>query len=272
MLKIIFIDIDGTLLNSNHLISAGTITAIKRVTELFDIPIVLTSARPPQAIEPIYKQLNLSAPIVCFNGALIIEKREGHQYKTLYSSTINASIINDLCEIVDQKQLSLNFYYYNEWYCSSKDHWVLQEESICGTKANIQNVNTQLKQWTEQNSGPHKILLMGNPDQLDTIIPNIKYWFEKQLNINKSKSTYLELIDRSASKLLALRLMMDQLNISRNEVMAIGDNYNDIEMLEFAGLGIAMGNSPDEVKSKANFVTLDNDSDGLQFAFESCIK
>lgn len=272
MFKIIFIDIDGTLLNSNHLISGGTITAIRRVTELFDIPIVLTSARPPQAIESIYKQLNLTSPIICFNGALIKEKPERNQSKTLYSSTINASLINDFIEIVTQKQLSINLYHHHEWYCSSKDQWVLQEESICGTKANIQNINIRIKQWAEQNSGPHKILLMGNPAQLDTIIPTIKYRFEKKLNINKSKSTYLELIDRSASKALAMRLMMDKLSISRNEVMAIGDNHNDIEMLEFAGMGIAMGNSPDEVKFKSNFVTLDNDSEGLRFALDKFIK
>lgn len=92
-----------------------------------------------------------------------------------------------------------------------------------------------------------------------------------QLSIYKSKATYLEIKNIAASNKMAINYLLKQYHVTPNEVIAIGNNYNDIEMLQMAGLGVAMGNAPEEVKAHADYITLDNDSDGISFALEQFI-
>ena len=81
--------------------------------------------------------------------------------------------------------------------------------------------------------------------------------------MSKSKSTYLEVMSLEASKTKAIQFLMDKYGIQQNEIIAIGDNFNDKEMIEFAGVGVAMGNAPDEIKAIADYVTDTNNEDGV---------
>ena len=103
---------------------------------------------------------------------------------------------------------------------------------------------------------------------LDT---KIKSYNSNNLNIYPSKPTYLEIMPSNASKTSAIEVLCKKFNIQRSEIIAMGDNYNDIDMIEFAGLGIAMGNAPDEVKQYADDITLSNDEDGVAEAIKKYI-
>ena len=92
---------------------------------------------------------------------------------------------------------------------------------------------------------------------------NLRRQFINHLNISTSKPTYLEVVNIEASKLNAVKLLINHYNIKREETIAIGDNFNDKEMIEFAGTGIAMGNAPTEVKAIANYITDTNNKDGI---------
>ncbi|MEP7109128.1 MAG: Cof-type HAD-IIB family hydrolase [Ferruginibacter sp.] len=271
MYKILFIDIDGTLLTSQHLISKGTLSAIQRISEIKKIPVILTSARPPQAVEKIYKQLNLNSPIVCFNGALILEKYNNNGFTHLLSSTVDIAYLNVINRNAIENNLSVNFYEMGKWFSNSYTNWINQEEEITETKVTILNTHLQIQQWTTENEGPHKILLMGDPGKIDSTELQIIKHAGHHLNIYKSKPTYLEITNGAASKVSAIIFLLKKYGLASKDVLAIGDNYNDIEMLKLAGLGIAMGNSPDEVKSQARFITLDNDSEGIKFALDMFI-
>lgn len=146
------------------------------------------------------------------------------------------------------------------------------EEQITGTKAVILNMDMQIQEWANQNEGPHKILLMGESGQIDKIEPVLKKITFNRPNIYKPKPTYLEIMSDPASKTLAIIFLLTKYGLTNKDVLAIGDNYNDIEMLRFAGMGIAMGNAPDQVKAHAKYITLDNDSDGVKFALDAFIK
>jgi Cof subfamily protein (haloacid dehalogenase superfamily) len=272
MYKIIFIDIDGTLLTSDHKISAGTLSAIQRVNHLNKIPIILTSARPPQAVEIIYYQLGLNAPVVCFNGALIIKMEDAGNYFTLNSHTIEASLLKLIHGIAAGHNISLSIYSSSQWYSNTYDKWIKQEEEITQTHAVILNTPLQLNNWQTANDAPHKILLMGEPDEIESISLRLKKQTGDQLNIYKSKPAYLEIMNSAASKTSAAIFLLQQYGLTQKDVLAIGDNYNDAAILEFAGMGIAMGNAPDEVKARAQFVTLNNNEDGVKFALDKFIK
>ncbi len=144
MYKIIFIDIDGTLLTSDHKISEGTLSAIQRVHHINKIPIILTTARPPQAVEKIYYQLGLNAPVVCFNGALIIKMGRAEDFVTLNSLCIEATLLNAIHGIAAKHNVSLSMYTSSKWYANNYDEWIKQEENITQTKATILNTSLQI--------------------------------------------------------------------------------------------------------------------------------
>ena len=113
---------------------------------------------------------------------------------------------------------------------------------------------------------------MGEPDEINNIELQLKKETNYVLTIYKSKPTYLEIMNKGASKKAAITFLLNQFGLTNKDVLTIGDNYNDIEMLQYAGVGIAIGNSPDDVKAHADFITLDNDSDGIKFALDTFIK
>jgi Cof subfamily protein (haloacid dehalogenase superfamily) len=274
MYELIFIDIDGTLLTSDHKISEGTLSAIKRVSQINQIPVILTTARPPQAVEDIYSQLNLNSPVVYFNGALILHKGQGskNSFSVLQSYTIDTAFLSIINITALPYNINISCYKKEEWFSGNYDRWVKQEEQITGIKATILNMDMQIQKWANQNEGPHKILLMGESGQIDKIETVLKKITFNQLNIYKSKPTYLEIMSGRASKTSAITFLINKFGLTNKDVLAIGDNYNDIEMLRFAGMGVAMGNAPDQVKAHAQFITLNNDADGVKFALDTFIK
>jgi Cof subfamily protein (haloacid dehalogenase superfamily) len=272
MYKLVFIDIDGTLLTSQHNISKGTHAAIRRITRINKIKVVLTTARPPQAVKGLYDSLGLQTPVTCFNGALILENLLDENYSNpLRSITIDPELLDFTRNNLEGNGVNTSFYKSGEWFSANFDNWIKQEEEITGTKAAILNMDVQISYWIKKKEGPHKVLFMGEPGQIETIQENLRSKIGDLLNIYQSKPTYLEVSAALASKTNAIKLLMEKYSIAREEVIAIGDNYNDIEMLQMAGWGIAMGNAPAAVKAQADFITLDNDSEGIQVALDRFI-
>lgn len=271
MYKIIFLDIDGTILSSEHKILPGTITAVQRIN-MSHIPVVLISARPPAAIKSIYSDLQLNTPVVCLNGALLVNNMVEENFEVLYSSSIDVSLVVDILAFISAYDISINFYQNGEWLTNIRNEWVVIEERITNTHAVLIETDLYLKETEYQKNGIQKILLIGHPDTINILSELLKIKFSEQLNIHKSKDNYLEIINRDASKIFAIQFLLNKFNLNREQVLAVGDNFNDIEMLKFAGMGIAMGNAPEAVKKIARFVTLDNNSEGIKFAFDKFIR
>lgn len=122
--------------------------------------------------------------------------------------------------------------------------------------------------WEQDNSGPNKVLCMGDANKIEVLDMKIKTYHSNNLNIYPSKSTYLEIMPNNASKTSAIETLCKTFDIQKSEVIAIGDNYNDINMIEFAGLGIVMGNAPNQVKQYADYITSSNDEDGVAEAIK----
>ncbi|MBP6021995.1 Cof-type HAD-IIB family hydrolase [Ferruginibacter sp.] len=272
MYKLLFIDIDGTLLTSDHQITQKTLASIKRVSSIKKMPVILITARPPQAVKDFYFALNISSPVVCFNGALILKDLGLDKGPSvLQSINIAPKFLEQVYVTAVENKVNISFYSFGEWITDYYEDWVMQEENITGTKVGITDMRMQIKIWVSENYGPHKILLMGETGEVDSISQILKSQTNNQLSIYKSKDTYLEIMNVDASKKTAIEYLLKQYNVTSKEIIAIGDNYNDIEMLQMAGLGIAMGNAPKEVKAYADYITLNNDSDGISFALEQFI-
>lgn len=121
---------------------------------------------------------------------------------------------------------------------------------------------------SQEPEGVEKILLMGEESALDQLAPVLRQCYGEKVHITKSKPCFLEITDSSVNKGVALAALAEHFGIDRSEVMAIGDSFNDLEMINYAGLGVAMGNARPEIKEQADIVTATNEEDGVAEAIE----
>ncbi|TCP93298.1 hypothetical protein EDC44_1219 [Cricetibacter osteomyelitidis] len=248
--KAVFSDIDGTLLNDTHKITPKTAQSIKRIVQ-HGIPFIPVSARPPKAITPYTGQLETDNAIICYSGALILDKN----LTALYSIEIDETSFQTLEKILQNyTALSINYYAGLDWFANdTENYWVKQEHDITGVICQPKPPHL---------THVHKILVMAEPEQILQVEPILKAELS-HLSIHRSKPTYLEIMNKQATKAKAIQFMERHLNVTADEVIAFGDNYNDLDMLQYAGLSVAMANSPDDVKAVAKEVTASNNEDGI---------
>ncbi len=258
MYKAVFIDIDGTLLKNDHTISEASISIIQRLKEN-NILVVLVSARPLHGILPIASEIGLiNFPIASLNGAFIVVEE-----KAIFESTIDISIIIQLYKELQKYNAPLIFYQQTRWFAEMRNLNTDSEQKITPVPIIIEPFNNLLGTWKNEKTGPNKILVIAEAAVINEIQNNLKPRFINQLNIYTSKPTYLEIMNIEASKINAVKFIIHRYNIKREEIIALGDNFNDKEMITYAGTGIAMGNAPDEVKAAADYVTETNNNDGV---------
>ena len=248
--KAVFSDIDGTLLNSQHQITPKTENAIKNILKQ-GIPFIPVSARPPYAITPYTKQLGAQHGMICYSGALILDKN----LTALYSVTLEPQDLQKLNALLaDFAHLSISYYAGLDWFCNDVNNdWIKQESEITGLNAKLLQGNL---------TDVHKILVMGSAEEIQTLEPVLKQALP-HLSIHRSKDEYLEIMNPAATKAKAIQFMEQHLGISAEQVIAFGDNFNDLDMLQYAGLSVAMGNAPNAIKQAAKEVTSTNNEDGI---------
>jgi len=254
--KMIGLDIDGTLLNSKHQITTETNKAIKTAVNEKGIPVILVSARMPKGIIFLQRELEIEAPIICYSGALVLDKNG----EILSQKYMSVSDIKEVYAAAKKLGVHVSLYKDDEWCIEKMDEWAKQEYEITSIIPNVINFEFLFEAWGKEGSGANKILCMADPDKINLLKDQLKI---DSLNIYPSKPTYLEIMPKEASKTSAIEILRKKFNVKQREILAAGDNYNDMDMIEYAGLGVAMGNAPDEVKRCADFVTLSNDEDGV---------
>lgn len=260
-------DIDGTLLDSNRELSHRTIAAIKNLDK--NIPIILASSRMPSAMFHLQRQLDiLHHPLICFNGGYAIHV-SGDNTVVLDSVRIDADISSQIVDLVTAANLHVSIFEEDQWYSPREDQWTERETRITKGTPIIDDLSPVLERWRNNNTGAHKIMAMGDEHVIDQLEKNLQRDFGRSIHIYRSKSTYLELAPRTISKASALKLVLkSRFDIDLSEVMAFGDNYNDIEMIQAVGLGIAVNNARPEVKAVAKDITLNSKEDGVAAAIE----
>lgn len=263
MYKAAFIDMDGTLLTKSHTISNATKLTIEKFTKK-GILIVPISARPLHGMLHIIEGvIPATTPVVSLNGGYIY-----HKGKIIYEVDIPLAAANSIQTAIENMPVSAMYYSQMNWYAREHTDAIKKEQKITPVPITIQPFEHTIATWQQQQSGPNKILIAGDEALILTIEKALLSTHGEQLNIYKSQPRYLELMNLKASKTMAMQLLMEQYGIQQHEVVAIGDNYNDQGMIEFAGMGVAMGNAPDTIKAVANHVTDTNNNDGVAKALE----
>lgn len=261
--QLVFSDIDGTLLNAERELSEATITAIKRIKD--EVPVVLISSRMPAAMRHLQKELNIAdQPIICYNGALVII--DG---KTVSSTPIPIDFLETLAKFNVEKKVHLSIYFEDEWYVPEFDFWAKREENNTKVTPTVLSIEKLIERWRTENKGAHKIMCMGEEKEIDKIFDFLEKNHGTAVHLYRSKPTYIEIASKHISKLTSINHLLEHHfhNTLENSV-AFGDNYNDMEMLQAVGLGIAVGNAKPEVLDIADRITDIGKNDGVAKVLE----
>jgi Cof subfamily protein (haloacid dehalogenase superfamily) len=253
-------DIDGTLLNADREPSAALKVEVARLTSK-DIPFILISSRMPAAMTHIQADLGITGqPLVCYNGGWVLVDGQA-----IHSEVISIKIIQVVAKFKEETTLSLQLFHADEWYVESMDFYAKREENNTKVTPVVRNIADTLMDWTIRNLGAHKIMVMGEPAEIDEMVAQLERTFADDLHLYRSKNTYLEIASKRISKLTGIEQLIAHKypEIRLVDCIAFGDNYNDIEMLEAVGLGVAVANAKPEVLAVADAVVAGNKADGL---------
>jgi len=263
-IKLIAIDIDGTLLNSGHQLTEEVNEAIQQAKKQ-GIKIVLSTGRPLAGIQTLLQQLELFSGedfAITYNGSLV-QNTETKETVSSFNLTYDDYLEIDLLA----RKLNLHLHTESEdtIYTSNRDisPYTVHEAHL---------VNMPIKYRTQEEMSQDifyiKMMLIDDPKLIDAAIPLIPENYKKRFTIVKSTPFFLEIMNKEAQKGTALKRLAEHLGIQPSEVMAIGDNENDLSMIQYAGLGVAMENAVEIVKTHADTVTLSNDAHGVAEAIK----
>ncbi len=260
MIKLLALDIDGTLLKKDYSLSDKVKASVKKVCEL-GVKVVLVTGRMYSASTFIADELGLDTPILAYSGALARTKDEVFYEKSI-SDKLARKILAELKNFDAQVNLYLEDDLYSEAetpvlveYCEKRklDYKIKSFDEITEIKAN-------------------KILAIGkNPDSTTEILEYLQNKFSDELCVVRSLPTFCEIISKDASKGDAVLFLAKMWGIAPDEIMAVGDQDNDIELLKVAGVKVAMGNGTEGLKALADYVVPSVEDDGLVFAIEKFI-
>jgi len=262
--RLIALDLDGTTLTSEREIHPRNVEAIVQASRA-GIVIVLASGRIRPSISPFARRLELGqGPLICSNGAHIVDS-DG---STLAASYLGAPEQNAILDFALHEGLHINGYTTDRMFYLHDSRWLelyrTRARTIPVQKVGVEELRTmQLI----------KLMVVAEPPIIHELALQAHTWLDtERVTLTESEPEYLEFLSRAANKGAALQRLAEHLHIDRTGVMAVGDYLNDVEMVAWAGYGVAMGNAVPEVKAVANRVVANNDEGGVADAIASVLR
>lgn len=269
MIKLIAIDMDGTLLNGKKELLEETKQYFKDFhTKGTETLLVLCTGRPESGIRPYLKDLGYLEEnhyVISQNGANIYESQTG---KRVMDAFVDSKAIQKWIEFGKTHGISVMGAGVGYYYSFDEDPTEWMEFDVKIVSGKLKRITTEESLSTDF----YKLLLLGDEEQLnefETIIP--QEWRD-EFYVVRSQKYLIEVLTKGVNKAYGLEKLAKKLNIQPSEIAAIGDAANDIEMLKYAGLAIAMGNASEEVKAISDIVTDTNENNGVIKAIDRLIQ
>ena len=267
MIKAIFIDIDGTLRDSNRNLSKRTIDTIKRISNK-GILVILCSGRPRKYTEQISRECFASRYIITSSGGNIYDYE---QNKVLYANEMNKEAIIKLYEITNSEDVRF-IMNVGEGRVVNKVKNADQEKKL----------EEDIREFVYKNNVVQCTIADSDFDKIKNLIPKIEEVENVEIKnrhkslldtkFNDDKTVFCDVANIDCNKGNAVKKLLEILNIKKEETIAIGDDINDLSMFEQVGYRVAMNNAIDIVKEKADEITLSNDEDGVAVFLDKMLK
>ena len=261
--KLLVLDLDGTLTNSRKEITPHTLETLIQAQEQ-GIKIILASGRPTYGVAPIADKLRLAdygGYILSYNGSEIMNWANK---EILYENRLKPELLPYLYACAKNYQFPI-VTYHNEFVITEyPDDEYVQKEAILNVM-HLQKVDNFLEAVKHPIA---KCLIVGEPTRLAELEKEMYEHLKDRMGVFRSEPYFLELVPKGIDKAQSLAVLLKELGMTKDEMIAIGDGFNDLSMIKYAGMGVAMGNAQQVVKDNADFITLTNEEDGAAYAIE----
>lgn len=263
--EIIVLDLDGTLTNRDKVITPKTKKALMELQERGK-KIVLASGRPTDGVLPLARELQLErygSYILSFNGGMITNCRTGEiVFSRLLPAEANAKIIG----LAREERVGIVTY-------SEDGHRLLTDQpespyaqlELKINRMELERVDDMEARVTYQ---VPKFLMIDDGDYLAMVEPRVKAAMGKNFSIYRSEPFFLEILPRGIDKAQSLERLLKRIGMEKEQLIACGDGYNDLTMIQYAGLGVAMENAVLPVRKAADYITFSNNDDGIAHVVE----
>jgi hypothetical protein len=262
MYRLIAIDIDDTLLTDDGEITDATREALAEAARR-GVTVTLATGRMFASARKIAERIGLNVPIITYQGALVKTPFDG---RVLYERSVPADAARQILDYCRKNGLHLQLYTEDELYAAEDNDKVRGYAKLSAVPYRIEPDFGKLIDRPQS-----KMLIIDDPDRLDRIAEELRPVFRDRVHITKSKPHYLEFLHPEATKGHALAALARHIGCTMEQTIAIGDSWNDREMILAAGLGVAMGNAIDALKAIAGFVTKTNNEDGVKHVIDTFI-
>lgn len=264
--KIIFLDLDGTLTNDEKKITPKTKEALLDIQKRGHI-VALASGRPTPGMGFIAKELELEkygGYVMSFNGGKIINWKTK---ETVFENTLDRKYLPDLIRYARQNNLGLITYDNKQGLVATRvDPYVMLET----VKINrIPAFLTDVVKYVDYN--PNKCLYTVDPEISEYHEKRLAEKFGDVLSVYRSTDYFIEIVPKGIDKAASIKVLIDKLNIPHENTIACGDGFNDLSMIKYAAVGVAMENAVDAVKESADYITASNNDDGIAEVVEKFI-
>ena len=275
-IKLICIDMDGTLLNSNHEVSDRNKEALRKAKEL-GVNIAIATGRLFCSARYYSDLIGIDTAVIASNGAYI---KTNYEDKALLENPMPKDIAIEIYNIVKKHGLTVNF---NSWDTLIREDPVpenhayysmnkfLPEEKKVKFIIDSNNFTNAIEKFTGTILKGIVIEEAENKDHLWAAKEELKDVFGDELQVVSSGNNNFEIMVASSSKGNAVAYLAKELNVLPEEIMCMGDSENDLSMIKYAGIGVAMGNGLDLVKDAADYITDTNDNSGVAKAIEKFV-
>lgn len=266
MIKLIAIDLDDTLLDTNKDISNDNILSINYAIKQ-GVRIVIASGRPFFRVQPILKQLQLDNDdnyAISYNGAYI---SNGTNTKIIKKDVLNNQDINAIVGEITKYNFNFTVYVDDNIYTSGISQALKDKAVFRGINfkhLTIENINKL--------DYANKIIIVDEEEKIRKHVDEIRYNINGKYNVLKSASNFLEFLTINSNKGIALKQLTEYLHLTKDQVMAIGDEENDAPMFEVASTKVAMANANPVLKQKASFITKDQEHSGVAYAIYTLLQ
>ena len=260
--KLIATDLDGTLIGRNLQITDRTKRAIA-LAHYRHIPVVFATGRMYRATLPFARECAIASPLITYQGAMI---REPDAPAPLWHRTIPHDLALEALAELRRTGLHVNLYLDDELVIERETP---ESELYCSYSRVIPRLTSSLE--SALSAEPTKMVAIGQPEQIQRWLPLLQERFQDRLYVTESLPMFLEIAHPDISKSAALKQVADRYGVEASEIVAFGDGMNDLDMLRFAGLGIAMGNAPEAVKAASDRIAPSQAEEGVAKVLEELL-
>ena len=264
--KVLAFDIDGTLTNSKKEITPATKAAIMKAEEQGYV-IAIATGRPLPGVKEYVKELEFNERggyVISLNGGVVVSCKDN---KVISESMIPMEFYDKICDLAKEYKVTLLTYEGDDVITEKPDDKYVQIE------ANINKIKSRkvddLKAYLT--FPVPKFLMVADGEYLAKVEKEVKPLLSDNLDVYRSEPFFLEILPKGINKANALDALIKEVGATREELMTFGDGFNDISMIEFAGMGVAMANGNELIKERADYVAPSNDEDGIVHVLEKFV-